>query len=298
MKSLILKAIKQSSVIRNRVLNKFNTPIIVLMYHRVCDEESTKSPYAVSTSNFKDQMHYIKQHFELLRFEDDWSNVKKPSCVITFDDGYVDNYVIARDFLEQQAIPATFFISTQNIDTDGLFWWDELTVHKNLFEKQTGKSFSTLFKQLKKSKPAEQLAFFNQYRPLYEVNAHSLNSYRSMSSDQLANLAQLKHTTIGAHTINHPKLTVLDAEEMFFELKESKRVIEKITGSPVTTCSYPYGSYNQNTIEVCKKIGFKKAAAGFPHNCYRWNNPLKIPRVSAFNDDLSIFNQKIQQLLR
>ena len=69
-----------------------------------------------------------------------------------------------------------------------------------------------------------------------------------MSKDELLNLEKLKISTIGAHTINHIKLPLLSRDEIFFELNESKKSIEGIIGKPVTTCSFPYGSYNKKVI--------------------------------------------------
>ncbi len=297
MKSLILGMANRYDQARNRVFNKFNSPIIVLMYHRVTDDVT--ADYTVSTANFQDQMRYIKQHFELLRFEDDWSRVNKPSCVVTFDDGYYYNYLISKDFLEKEEIPATFFITTQNIETEALFWWDEIVLHKDSLEKQTGKTLDQLFKQLKNNKPAEQSAFLKQYRPHYATAPIPAHHYRSMNKAELAELAELQYTTIGVHTVNHPKLSLLDCEEMFFELNESKKTIEEITNIPMNVCSFPYGSYNRETLEICRRIGFEKTAVtGFSRNCYTRTNPFKIPRFSVGDDEISVFREKIERQLR
>lgn len=45
--------------------------------------------------------------------------------VITFDDGYLDNYTLARPILERHALPCCFFIATRFIDSDHVAWWDE-----------------------------------------------------------------------------------------------------------------------------------------------------------------------------
>ncbi|QHT65783.1 polysaccharide deacetylase family protein [Rhodocytophaga rosea] len=50
----------------------------------------------------------------------------KPFIVISFDDGYVDNYLEAKPLLEKYELPATFFISNKHIGTTKAFWWDEL----------------------------------------------------------------------------------------------------------------------------------------------------------------------------
>ncbi|MBR3622676.1 MAG: polysaccharide deacetylase family protein, partial [Selenomonadaceae bacterium] len=106
-----------------------NSPFVnVLMYHRVAD--NIKDPYgiAVSPKNFRKHMAYLKQNFHVLQFDKDWSDIKEASIVVTFDDGYADNFYNALPILEEYEIPATFFVSTENLDTDNLFWWDKLSL--------------------------------------------------------------------------------------------------------------------------------------------------------------------------
>lgn len=99
----------------------------VLLYHRVCDMKPDIWNLAVSPVQFELQMKYLKENYSIMRFEDDWSNIREKSVVITFDDGYLDNYRNAWPILEKYQIPATFFVSTGNIDSENEFWWDELS---------------------------------------------------------------------------------------------------------------------------------------------------------------------------
>ena len=45
-----------------------------------------------------------------------------------------------------------------------------------------------------------------------------------------------------------------------WELKESKKHLEELTGKKVETLSYPLGSYNEDTERICREIGIRKAA--------------------------------------
>jgi len=47
------------------------------------------------------------------------------SVVITFDDGYLDNFEVAAPILTRLALPATFFVVTRYMSTDTVAWWDE-----------------------------------------------------------------------------------------------------------------------------------------------------------------------------
>ena len=109
---------------RNLLLRKIDAPVVVLLYHRVATLASDPQLLAVSPENFRQQMCYLKDKFPLVRFEDDWSDVRTPSIAVTFDDGYADNALNALPILEEVGIPATFFVSTGNLDFIGpeSFW--------------------------------------------------------------------------------------------------------------------------------------------------------------------------------
>jgi peptidoglycan/xylan/chitin deacetylase (PgdA/CDA1 family) len=112
--------------LNNLVLNLFDKPVVVLGYHRVTALPSDPNSLAVAPDNFRVHMEYLKQNFQIVRFDEDWSRVRKPAVVVTFDDGYADNMFEALPILEDIGVPATFFISTDNLETGSGFWWDEL----------------------------------------------------------------------------------------------------------------------------------------------------------------------------
>src|SRR5690554_3078820 len=104
---------------------------IVLMYHRVIDIKIDPWELAVSPENFEQQMHILKQSGKVISLPSLIERIRSgrkfpPSIVITFDDGYRDNYLHAKPLLEKYDLPATFFISSKNIGKKQEFWWDEL----------------------------------------------------------------------------------------------------------------------------------------------------------------------------
>ena len=62
-------------------------------------------------------------------------NEKKPIAVITFDDGYRDNYIFAKPILEKYGLKATFFVISGLIGKAKIPWYDHLL----LFIKYTKK---------------------------------------------------------------------------------------------------------------------------------------------------------------
>lgn len=297
MKNTILRALSLANRASDLVLNRFDYPVLVLMYHRVLESCHGKHQYAVTTGNFCNQLNYIESKFELLRFEDDWSNISRPGCVITFDDGYYDNYLIARDYLEPSAVPATFFITTQNLDTEEMFWWDKLLLNKDFYLEVTQRPFTEIERQLKNSSPEAINAFFSKYPKLQQESSSVRERFRSMTSSELHDLSKLKCSTIGAHTVNHPRLTILDEQSIFEELSVSKRVIENIIDAEVPVCSFPFGAYNHRVLKVCKRLGFKKTATTSERNAYCWQNTLKVPRINVENMGIDQFKQTIEKRL-
>ena len=71
---------------------------------------------------------------------------------------------------------------------------------------------------------------------------------------------------IQGHTLSHPPLRNLPADEAMKEISESKAMLEKRLGKPIVTLSYPNGEYNTALIEMLKKAGYTSAvtiAAGY-----------------------------------
>ena len=103
------------------------------MYHRIADSEADPWQLAVHPKNFEQHLQILKNYGQVISLEELELGLQKrkiinKSIVITFDDGYLDNYTIAKPLLEKYKLPATFFITTKNIGTKELFWWDYLQI--------------------------------------------------------------------------------------------------------------------------------------------------------------------------
>ena len=100
------------------------SPISVLTYHRIDDDPADVN--AVSPANFERQMAYLKRHYrvitvaELLTILERGHNTER-AVVVTFDDGYRDNYCHALPILKKHDITACFFIATGFIGTKRAF---------------------------------------------------------------------------------------------------------------------------------------------------------------------------------
>ena len=57
---------------------------------------------------------------------------------------------------------------------------------------------------------------------------------------------------IGGHSVNHKVLTELSDDELDYEISESKKLLEEITGKRIISFCYPLGKYNKKTIAKVK----------------------------------------------
>jgi peptidoglycan-N-acetylglucosamine deacetylase len=64
---------------------------------------------------------------------------------------------------------------------------------------------------------------------------------------------------IGAHTLNHPDLTLLSRTAKRDEIEGSKKWLEDIVGEPVSMFCYPFGHFDDETKTVVAEAGFRGA---------------------------------------
>jgi peptidoglycan/xylan/chitin deacetylase (PgdA/CDA1 family) len=86
---------------------------------------------------------------------------------------------------------------------------------------------------------------------------HEYKKEDLLSKNEIKSLA--KDFEIGAHTMTHPHLSKISLESADYEIRESKKYLEKVIGREVTSFCYPYGDYNQNVAELVSKYNFKLA---------------------------------------
>ena len=90
----------------------------ILMYHHI-DQMGETSSLSVSAENFQQQMRFLSRHnynvislTELVRAKLKKERLPHNTVVITFDDGYEDNYLSAYPVLKNYRLCATIFVSS------------------------------------------------------------------------------------------------------------------------------------------------------------------------------------------
>jgi peptidoglycan/xylan/chitin deacetylase (PgdA/CDA1 family) len=215
--------------------------------------------------------------------------IKSNSCVITFDDGQLNNLQIAHPIFRKYHIPTVFYPTTGFLDKVYHYWFDRLdyaiqqpglngtkitigsssiTIDQSS-RKLLSRSLSTLTKTLK-SKSQTDAQFQKEVEEIIQVmEEKSGRSIRDLGREDLwsslmdekalLQCVEMSDVTIGSHTVNHVRLPYTDDEELSFELRESKSKLENLLGKPCLHFCYPNGDFNDRTAAAVEKAGYASA---------------------------------------
>jgi peptidoglycan/xylan/chitin deacetylase (PgdA/CDA1 family) len=253
---------------KNRLL--YGRPVLVLLYHRVNDEVDLKlSKLTVSLANFEAQLLYFKEHFQILSLDDEWTSLHKTGLVITFDDGYADNLLNALPLLEKYNIPATIFVTTLNSNTTNEFWWDRFVFDYYAtsdffflpgFEEKVSKkecTYTFCVEIVSKLGNEDRNKWFLEFESVNKLNYKDRESYRSLTNSELRVLSEHPLINIGLHTHHHYALGGLSYQEQKEELLLSVNQLNELVTNSVKYLAVPFGSYNDNTLEIAEDLNFK-----------------------------------------
>lgn len=276
-----------------RIRAFFLHEIIVLAYHRVCDVNKHDYIFdmelvSASVDEFEKQVAYVKKYYNPVSMEQFIDYIEKGiplpkrALLITFDDGFDDNYYNAFPVLKKYNVPATIFVSTGYVSTDKTIWFDYLAAliysidDTELAIPETGKNYSLNINKKSRTRVMEEIcedlkllpnntreSVLKRLNSKYAdvVNAIDTRPSRMLSWQQIKEMSN-SIISIGSHTVSHPVLTKLNSKELEYELSESKRILEEKLGCPVNSISYPNGnsdSFNDDVISKLKEIGYKVA---------------------------------------
>lgn len=297
--------------------------VYVFNYHRIGDVTKTEFDRAVfscSVAALETHLIAIKNNFEIITSKqlrtiiNEASVIKKRYAIITFDDGYYDNYSEAFPVLKKHNVPGIFYLPTEFIDSDKVPWWDEIAY---LLRNSSGQSYSlpkqdTKFDLVKLSIDATIQKIIFQAKRIDGINILDVladirdkfpQAHEKLQAEEnmlFMNWQQAKEMSengmeIGSHTLSHQILSQLTSDEQKIEITISKEVIEKNIGQEIFSIAYPVGRYHCYTEETCQLSEEAGYIIGFnnePGKNKTINNPYNINRtcVDANDVDLLKFN--------
>ena len=111
--------------------------LLVLNYHRIGEPHNDSfdpGVFSATADQFSEQVSYLKRHASLVTLEEALAFVagtmteRTPRCrvLLTFDDGYLDNYEVAFPILRSHRAPGVFFLATGIVGSCCVPWWDHI----------------------------------------------------------------------------------------------------------------------------------------------------------------------------
>jgi peptidoglycan/xylan/chitin deacetylase (PgdA/CDA1 family) len=123
------------------------------------------------------------------------------------------------------------------------------------------------------------------------------SDYLPLAVKDLISLAQNPLFEIGAHTVSHPKLSGLSTVEQETEITRGKRELESILGRPITSFSYPHGSYSDVTVEIVRRARLQVACTIEGRPVSRSDDPFVLPRIIVSNWSGDLFEERLRRWL-
>jgi len=223
-----------------------------------------------------DRLHDILQNQEKVNKQ----------VLLTFDDGYKDNYDLAYPILKKYNIPFAVFLTTSFPEKEAILWWyiiEDLIMKNEVIllsddskyncktYKQKVDTFISIRKKIMLISPDSFLEDLELLLSNYKIDWVSKCNELVMTWSQIQELSKDRLVTIASHTKNHYPLNRLNKSKVLSEIKDANTLIESKIGEPVNHFAYPFGTrleINQREIEIAKTLNLKTAVTTRNGNIY------------------------------
>ena len=258
--------IKRSPFILRNLMNYKSNSLRIVYYHIV---SKNTYPYyfdekAISTDEFRKQIIFFKKNFDIISLSKAINLSRngeslKRKLVITFDDGFIDNYTVAAPILKDLDCSATFFLIGNCINNKDLMWRNKLIVINKVKKEILHKGIQSISKKFEiETTNFKNLLSWSYHsfsmnhkeeivNTLWECTMDmSIEEYLEEHSPYMTEI-QIKELNnegfeFGSHSMSHPHFNKLDYNNFEKEIINSKKLIEKIINKEVSSFTYPFGS--------------------------------------------------------
>jgi len=191
---------------------------LILAYHSV--SESRQDALTVRMDDFENQMAWLYHHgyhsLTLAEFMNQSIEKGERIVIISFDDGYADNYALAFPVLKRYGFVATIFLVSDYVNTDHIFWWD--------VPKMTTPADHTLYQLL-------------TWEQVHEMAAYGIEfgSHTCTHPKQLTNLS---------------------TKQRWDEIARSRENLSVKLNCKIVSFCYPRGDLNTEVVQMVEKAGY------------------------------------------
>lgn len=299
---------------------------VILNYHRILCPEAREyrllPAMYVFPKTFEKHLRYLARNYQVVTMQQlmEERSLRRANarrlCVITFDDGWSDNYHHALPLLRKYGMPATLFISTEFIGSDRVPWFYDLLMSLHFLSESLEQGTANVEVLRMNGIPESIVAWAglpDDQRPhaIERVIEAVKLLPASEITDCIGTLCRLIHPSsghlrggqpamltwdnvremrrngfeIGSHGVTHWILTRISGAQLEYEVWQSKQSIENELKEPIQGFSYPNGDYSDHVIGLLQKAGYKYACTIKPGYVERQNSPFKLNRLLLHNEN-------------
>ena len=257
------------------------------------------------------QMCTLSEGFDSIR-----DGSEGPSLLaLTMDDGYRDNAEVMPALLEETGARATVFLESRALDERRLNWSHKyFWLLSKLGDREAGEALlaaatnDELKAKLGTALENDSRASYHVKRVLKydtspEVRDPAIDAlFEAEGGDERALCERVymdwtgakdllsAGVELGGHTVEHPVLATLNAEQQLSEVKRGREVVERGIGSSLRVFAYPFGrrwDYDDNSVEAVRKAGFEAAVTTHAGTNDANSDPFRLARLT-FDEDTSL----------
>ncbi len=240
-------------------------PIPVLMYHHVNPHKG--DTVTVTPDVFEGQMRHLRESGyraltidELVSYIAGETVLKQRAVVVTFDDGWLDNFIYAFPVMKRYNINACIFIVTDWVNNSATDASPSVTVPAHKESKSL----------IRKGRAGEVI----------------------LGWDHIIAMQESGLMEFYAHTRSHARCTTLSAQELLSEVGESKRAIENHLSKPCPYMCWPYGEYNDAALKAAREVGYKALFTTVHGVVNPGSDPFAIKRI-VIKDGIAWFKKRM-----
>lgn len=265
--------------------------VLVLNYHRIGNPANSpfdRALWSATSEKFFKQVQFLKASLDIISPDDLTTAVRSRRgrfCLITFDDGYRDNFENAFPILKAARVPATFFVVTGFLDTSTVPWWDEIAWMVRTSTRDRLDLPEWLPAAVRLNRPDCETAIWQLLRTFKKLPGEATERYLDVLADATGSgrcgaamgrnlwmdwdmLREMRASgmTIGGHTMNHPVLARATPPRQREEILGCGRRLAEALGEPMRYFSYPVGG--RQAFDAVTRNCLREAGVRFAFSYY------------------------------
>ncbi len=275
--------------------------LIILNYHRA------------SGGDLRRHLVYLRRHYRMLHLDEALEELYAPAeqkmrqdrrtmLVLTFDDGYHDNYTHAFELARTLRAPITIFLIPGYIKSGNRFWWlegkylaeqaqaEQVSLDGQTYDLQLSGGRELLAREIESQlRHARTVAGREAYLTCARTAVSVVTPIALEEDERPLTLAEVREmqesgwVSFGAHTMHHPILAYLvDPEELQYEVGECRHLLEEWLHYPVYGFAYPVGRsehIGDLALKSVRLAGYRWAVTTMHGVNTPHSDPLRLNRV-------------------